>query len=153
VKRLWPVLTVFLLVGFILSCKSGSSPFETKKQHTREAIDSLEASCRKARAEGHGARSMFLGQQLNAKVEVDSLNYEDQPIYRRRLNEAWEDCAYYNGYQTVRKTLEPNGHPLTDEEIHRLSHHETIEVEAAYGFLKETKDRKELGNEYPYPDD
>jgi hypothetical protein len=152
VKQSGAVLILILLLAVLIaSCKSGGSDVESKKQRAREAVEALETSCGKP--EGHGGRVALFEQQRRAREEVDALDYEVQPAYRRRLNEAWEGCAYDNAYQIVRKTLEPNGHPLTEQEIHHLSHQEAIRVEAAYEILKETKDRKQLENEYPYPDD
>jgi hypothetical protein len=153
VKHPRTALAVILLVVSLASCKSGGSSFKTKKQRAREAVEALEMTCRNARLERHAEQDTLLLQKRSAVFAVDSLDYEDQPVYRRRLNDAWEDCAYYDGYQIVRKALEPNGHPLTEEEIHHLSHHDAIEVIAADEFLKETKDRKELDNMYPYPNE
>jgi hypothetical protein len=53
----------------------------------------------------------------------------------------------------VRPTLEPNGHPLTEEEMRHLNYKATIKAQAAIEFLKGTKDRKDVVNSYPYPDD
>jgi hypothetical protein len=148
------LLGVLLLVLAIFTCcKSVGSHFQTKKQRAREAIEALEASCRKAEVERQGVPAYLREQRFSAWNHVDQLDYEDQPVYRRRLNDAWEGCAYFNAYRIVRRTLEPHGHPLTEEEIRHLSHKETIEVEAAYEALDETKDRKKSWNEYPYPDD
>jgi hypothetical protein len=146
------LLGILLLVPLIsASCRSVGSHFETKRQRAREAIEALEVSCLKP--EEHGGGLALLKQQSSAKARVDSLDYEDQPVYRRRLNEAWEGCARYKRYQEVRRTLEPNGHLLTEAEIRHLSHKDAIEVEAAFEFLDGSKDRKWVGNMYPYPDD
>jgi predicted ATPase len=131
------VLTLVpLLVVLIVSC-------ESKRQRAREAIEAVEASCQ--RAKEHGGIDAALAGQMSAKVAVEELDYEAQPPYRDRLNEAWKPCADYTTRKVVEDALKPKGRPLT--------HKEEIKKEAAYEFLEEHARKRSRTDLYPYPDD
>jgi hypothetical protein len=145
-KKSWPALAAVLVLALLaVLWTTGALPslLKTKKQRAREAIEAVEVSCTRA-AEGGGI-DVALDRQYQAKTVIEALDYEDQPPYRERLNEAWKPCADYWARQTVRDILEPKARPLSRDEL--------IAREAALEFLENHAKKRSRADLYPYPDD
>jgi len=112
-----------------------------KKQRARDAIESVETSC--LLAQEHGGVDVALLRQFEAKSRIEALDYEDQPLYRTKLNEAWEDCIDYT-------ILKDEGPAPPSSAPKRVIHEYVIKTEAAHDMLCSDPGGYLM---FPYPED